>query len=93
MTIRTWGIAITAVVIGWFGLQLSVMYFTDAAPGAVALFPSADFVARLPADMAIVGAGSNWIAVRSDQPNLGKNLYAAGALMVLPAGLPDCLPL
>ena len=93
MTIRTWGIAITAVVIGWFGLQLSVMYFTDAAPGAVALFPSADFVARLPADMAIVGAGSNWIAVRSDQPNLGKNLYAAGALIVLPAGLPDCLPL
>lgn len=93
MTFKTWGISITAVVIGWFCLQLSVMYLTDAAPGAVALFPSNDFIARLPKDMAIVGAGSNWITVWSDRPNLGQNLYAAGALMVLPAGLPGCLPL
>ena len=93
MTIKTWLMSVVAVVIGWFGLQLSVMYFTDAAPGAVALFPPADFIARLPAGMDIVGAGSNWIAVLSDQPDLGKKLYAAGALFVLPSGLPGCLPL
>lgn len=91
MTTKTWGISIAAVVIGWIGLQLSVMYFTDAAPGAIALFPPDDFIARLPADVAISGIGQNWISVRSDQPNLGKNLYAAGALIVLPAGLPGCL--
>lgn len=93
MTIKTWTTAVAFVVIGWVGLQLSVMYFTDAAPGAVALFPPADFIDRLPEDVAIVDAGANWIAVWSDQPDFGKNLYAAGALIVLPAGLPGCLPL
>ena len=93
MTIRTWAFSIATVLVGWFRIQLSVMYFTDAAPGAVALCPSHDFVSRLLTDVVIVGAGSTWMAVWSDQSNLGKNLYAAGALIVLPAGLPGCLPL
>ncbi|MGB7317359.1 MAG: hypothetical protein WBC85_05260 [Planktotalea sp.] len=93
MTIRTWIVSVAAVVAGWLALQVSVMYFTDAAPGAVALFPASDFTTHLPADMAIVGGGAHWIAIKSDTPNLGKSLYAAGALLVLPAGLPGCLPL
>lgn len=93
MTIKVWIGSIGAVLVGWFSLQLLVMYFTDAAPGAVILFPSTDFVAQLPQDVAVVGGGGNWIAVKSDAPNLGKNLYGAGAWVVLPAGLPGCLPL
>lgn len=93
MTIRTWFLSLATVVAGWFGLQLTVMRFTDAAPGALALFPAADFAAHLPRSIAIVGAGGHWIAVRSDEPNLGKVLYASGAVLVLPAGLPGCLPL
>ncbi|MBK4216514.1 hypothetical protein JJJ17_11310 [Paracoccus caeni] len=71
----------------------AVMLFSDAAPGAVAFFPAQDFVAELPDGAGVAGAGRFWIAVRSDQPGLGLALYRAGAVLVLPAGLPGCLPL
>lgn len=93
MTIKGWICSIGAVLVGWFGLQLLVMYFTDAAPGAVVLFPSADFVSHLPDGVSVVGVGTNWIALKSDTPSLGKMLYVKGARVVLPAGLPGCLPL
>lgn len=93
MTIKTWVLSLAGALAGWFCLQLALMYFTDAAPGAVVLFPSAHFIADLPAGVAVVGAGANWISVKSDAPALGKSLYGAGARVVLPAGLPGCLPL
>lgn len=93
MTIKLWVLSFVLVVLGWLGLQILVMLVTDAAPGAIALFPADDFVARLPDDVAVVGAGTNWISVRSDAAGLGSSLYAAGAWIVLPAGLPGCLPL
>ena len=93
MTIKTWIIAVVLVLVVWFSLQLSVMYFSDAAPGAVALFPSDGFISRLPEGAAIVDAGKNWIAISYDGANLGKTLYQAGAWIVLPAGLPGCLRL
>lgn len=81
------------VVLGWFSIQIVVMYFSDAAPGAVALFPARGFVANLPENVAVVAGGAYWVAVKSDAPNLGPSLYSAGARIVLPAGLPGCLPL
>ena len=93
MTIRSWIISVAMVLVSWISLQLGVMYFTDSAPGAVALFPSDDFISRLPEDAAVVDIGNNWIAVSFDGANLGRKLYGAGAWIVLPAGLPGCLPL
>lgn len=93
MTIRSWLLSLVAVLTCWFGLQLAIMRWTDAAPGAVVLFPPTDFISRLPKDIAFVNAGDNWIAVKSDVANLGRSLNAAGAWIVLPAGLPGCLPL
>ena len=93
MTIRTWVLSFATVLICWIGVQALVMRFSDVAPGAVALFPASDFTTRLPAEVAIIGAGSYWIAVRHDGPDLGRSLYDAGAWLVLPAGLPGCLPL
>tara|TARA_R110002020_G_scaffold232113_1_gene443459 strand:- start:3311 stop:3568 length:258 start_codon:yes stop_codon:yes gene_type:complete len=84
---------VVAVIVVWISLQLGVMYFTDVAPGAMALFPNKGFISRLPADAGILGVGDFWITVASDEPALGKRLYAAGALIVLPAGLPGCFPL
>lgn len=88
MTIKGWILSVLAMLLGWFSLQVLVMYFADAAPGAVVLFPPTDFVSHLPDGIAVVGRGSNWIAIKSDEPELGKNLYGAGAWVVLPAGLP-----
>lgn len=93
MTIRRWVFAIVVVLCGWIGLQLLIMRYTDVAPGAVVLFPADSFLSNLPEGVAVVGIGSSWMSVKSDEPGLGKSLYAAGAWVVLPAGLPGCLSL
>ncbi|WP_172293229.1 hypothetical protein [Pseudoruegeria sp. HB172150] len=81
------------VFVGWLAVLATVMVFTDAAPGAIAIFPMKNFARSLPDEAAIVDTGRIWIAVRGDGPGLGLDLYRAGALLVLPAGLPGCLPL
>ncbi|MEO3414318.1 hypothetical protein AAFO92_06675 [Roseovarius sp. CAU 1744] len=93
MTIRRWALAIIAVVAGWLAVLSAVMIFTDAAPGAIVFFPREGFVGNLPTGAAVVGGGGIWLAVRSDDPGLGRALYRAGGRLVLPAGLPGCLPL
>ncbi len=93
MTIRSWIASVVVVLIGWISLQLGVMYFTDVAPGAMALFPNEGFISRLPANVGVVDIGDFWITVESDERALGEKLYAAGALIVLPAGLLGCFPL
>ena len=93
MTIKTWGVALAGVFIGWLATLSAVMIFTDAAPGAIVLLPRDGFIANLPEDAAVVGRGGAWIAIRSDTQGLGRALYRAGGRLVLPAGLPGCLPL
>ncbi|MEL6410998.1 MAG: hypothetical protein AAGK67_16515 [Pseudomonadota bacterium] len=93
MTIRHWIAAVVCVFFGWVGTLLSVMVLTDAAPGAIVLFPSENFISSLPDGAAVVGGGGTWIAVRANTPDLGLSLYKAGGRIVLPAGLPGCLPL
>jgi hypothetical protein len=93
MTIKTWAFALMAVVTGWLATLMLVMALTDAAPGAIVLFPASDFTTRLAESAAIVGVGPFWIAIKSDAPGLGLALYRSGGRIVLPAGLPGCLPL
>ncbi|SLN11024.1 hypothetical protein ROA7450_00054 [Roseovarius albus] len=93
MTIKHWLGTLLAVFVGWVAVLASVALFTDAAPGAIVLFPADDFTAQLPENAAVVGGGAVWLAIRGDGPDLGKSLYRAGGRLVLPAGLPGCLPL
>ncbi len=93
MTIRRWAAALALVGAGWIGTLMLVMLVSDAAPGAIVLFPRADFVSNLPRGVAVAGGGRGWIALRADMPGLGRVLYRAGGRVVLPAGLPGCLPL
>ena len=93
MTTGSWIFSFSLVILSWSALQTVVMLFTDTAPGAIALFPANDFMAHLPDDVSVVGTGVNRISVRSGAADLGPKLYSAGALIVLPAGLPECLPL
>lgn len=93
MTIRGWIASVVFVFSGWILLLLGVMFFTDAAPGAMILFPDEGLVSRLPPNTAILDIGEFWITVVSDELALGKQLYGAGALIVLPAGLTGCFPL
>lgn len=93
MTIRQICLTIACVFCGLLATLSLVMVFSDAAPGAIVVFPGEDFVESLPDGVAVVGGGEAWIAIRSDLPDLGRTLYRAGGRLVLPAGLPGCLPL
>ena len=97
MTTRTWLGALAGVVAGWIAVMALVMVASDAAPGAVVIWPAADFVQQLPEGAAVIGGGRSWplswLMVKSDAPGLGLALYRAGAWLVLPAGLPGCFPL
>ncbi len=92
-TTRRTVLTLFAVFIGWVAVLASVTLVSDAAPGAWAFFPRAGFYAALPDGAAVVGQGPFWVTIRSDAPGLGGDLYAAGARLVLPAGLTGCLPL
>jgi hypothetical protein len=92
MTIRAVLLALPLVALGWIGTLSAVMVLSDAAPGAVVLFPAPDLVQRM-GDGAVVGQTRFTLTIRSDAPDLGPRLYRAGGLLVLPAGLPGCLPL
>ena len=92
MTIRWVGLAILVLVV-WVGLMAGVMVLSDAAPAAVVLLPSQEFLQNLPEDVAILSRNTVSITLQSDRPELGLMLYRTGALLVLPAGLVGCLPL
>lgn len=92
MTIRRILLALPMVFIGWIAIMAVVMRFSDAAPAAVVPWPTKSFLHDLPGQAAILDV--NGLAVTfANRPDLVKDLYAAGAWLVLPAGLLGCLPL
>ena len=84
--------ALPLVLIAWIGVMALVMRFSDVAPAAVVLFPDDTLMAALPEETAILAIGSASLTL-ANRPGLAGELYAAGALLVLPAGLTGCLPL
>ncbi|WP_102110243.1 hypothetical protein [Oceaniglobus roseus] len=93
MTIRRLMLALPLLLAGWIGIMAAVMLVSDAAPGAVVLLPPEGFAARLPEDTGIMAAGPLWLVVKGPRAGFARALYAAGAPLVLPAGLTGCLPL
>ena len=93
MTIKRLALALLGMCAGWLAVLVAVGLFSDAAPGAVVLLPPAGLLGRLDPDIAVMAAGRFSVTVTSDRPGLARRLYAAGAPLVLPAGLPGCLPL
>ena len=93
MTIRAFLIAIPAMFLGWVLVLVAVGLLTDEAPASVVLFPSEDFLNALPVGASVLGTGLYSITLKSDAPRFAQSLYQSGAMIVLPAGLPGCLPL
>lgn len=90
---RSWNIfSITSLVMAaWLSMLASIMWATDAAPGALVFFPSTAFMSNLPNGIAITGGSLIMVKFSSTKPNLTRKLYSAGAWLVLPAGLTGCL--
>ena len=80
------------VILGWIATMAVVMRFSDVAPAAVVPFPGPSLMASLPKEAAILGLNRGAVTF-ANRPGLTRDLYAAGAWLVLPAGLTGCLPL
>lgn len=93
MTIKRLVLALPFLFLSWIAVLLLVMRFSDAAPGAVVILPSEAFMLALPEEVSILGISPVAITLSSDEPDFARRLYRAGAMLVLPAGLPGCLPL
>jgi len=91
-TIKRIALALPLVLTAWIALMALVMRFSDVAPAAVILFPSEALMSSLPEGAAILELNGAALTL-ANQPELAKNLYDAGAWLVLPAGLTGCLPL
>ena len=91
-TIKRIALALPLVLLVWVGLMAGVMRVSDTAPAAVVLFPSQALVENLPEDTAILGLSPTGLTVQN-APHMTAKLYAAGAWLVLPAGLTGCVAL
>jgi len=91
-TIKRAAILLPLVLVAWVAVMALVMRFSDAAPAAVVLFPSAALIENLPDGTGILTLSRAALTV-ANGPGTASDLYAAGAWLVLPAGLTGCLPL
>ena len=92
MTIKSVAFGAIGLFLGWVMIMALVMRFSDAAPAAVVILPNDAFLKNLP-EAAVLARSSVSITLKDDAPGFAARLYAAGAWLVLPAGLTGCLPL
>ena len=80
---------VLAAALGWLALLAGGMLVPGAAPAALVLLPKRDFLARLPGQARLADASGRFTVTVAGAS--ARQLYAAGALLVLPAGLPLCV--
>jgi hypothetical protein len=86
MIIRN-AIIATMLIATWLCIALVVMLSGTIATAAV---PAGT---TLPKNISIIGKTNHLLIIRSDDPEYVQNLYATGALFVLPARQKTCLSL
>ena len=92
MTIRAVFMAVPVVLMGWIGVLTVVAYVGDGAPAYVVLFPAQNFLENIPESSSILATSIASVTLTSDEAGFARSLYRNGAWLVLPAGLPGCLP-
>ena len=76
----------------WLALLALVLRLGAPAPAVLVLFPPAGFVSAI-GNAQVTSASAFSLTLRSDLPDLAARAYAAGAPLVLPAGLEACISL
>ncbi len=84
---------LTGLVVGWFAAMASVMFATEVAPAALAIAPDAGLLTRIGDETSLLKGGRHVFVLTSDQPGYVRQLYGAGAWLVLPALRNGCLDL
>lgn len=90
--IRRLLLALPILLLGWIATLALVMRLGGEAPAAFVPFPPQGLLSALPGDVAVTGRSPVSLTLRSEAPDLTARLYAAGAWLVLPAGLEACIP-
>lgn len=83
---------LVVLVLGWIGVLTLIMALSDEAPAALVPFPSRAFLDGLPEDVVVADRLWLGIVLTGEMPDFVPGLYAAGARLVLPAGLMGCAP-
>lgn len=82
-----------ALVAGWLAVLTVVMFVPHSAPAALVPAASSGFASALPDHISIIDTTPLGTVLASDDKDFVRQLYQAGALIVLPAGLAGCAPL
>lgn len=90
MTIRRVLLAIPLLFLCWIAVLAVVMRFSDEAPAAVVLFPSAALMENLPKETSLIDYTTFSVTLSNDVAGFARALYRQGAILVLPAGLVGC---
>ncbi len=90
--IRRLLVALPVLLGAWLAILAIVLRAGGTAPAVFVPFPPDGFLASLAGDAAVTGASPISLTLRSEAPHLVARAYAAGAWLVLPAGLEACIP-
>jgi hypothetical protein len=90
MTIKSLLITMGLVCASWIGILALVAVLGGDAPAYVVLFPMNGFLTHLPPEVAISSVTTFSTTVNISGDFSVAELYAAGAWLVLPAGLEGC---
>ncbi len=94
MTIRARHLltGVPLLLLGWIAVLALVMRLGGPAPAALVVLPPEGFLRALPPQVSVTSRNVFGLTARGG-PDLVAELYAAGAPLVLPAGLASCLGL
>lgn len=84
---------LVGLVAGWFATMAAVMLVTEVAPAALAIAPDSSLLGRLEDDARLLKGGRHVFVLTSERPGYVRQLYGAGAWLVLPALRNGCLDL
>jgi len=85
-------LGVLLLLLGWIAVLALVLRFGGPAPAALVVWPPEGFLRVLPSDVSVTSRNALGLTARGG-PDLVDELYAAGARLVLPAGLAGCLGL
>ncbi|MCV3271361.1 hypothetical protein [Roseobacter sinensis] len=86
-------LGLTCLVGAWVAVLAAVMLVPQSAPAALVPVALPGFAAALPDHVSIIEQTALGTVLMGDGADLVQQLYRAGALLVLPAGLAGCAPL
>lgn len=85
------GTVLVGIVVTWFGGMAILMLSTDLSVNALVIGPGVKILRKTQPDVKILRAGERIMVLTSKKQGYVRDLYAAGAWLVLPSLSAGCL--